>query len=78
MTEDINMVLDMTKESMEKSIQHLEGALVQIRAGRADTRMLNGIMVDYYGSLTPLAQVANVNTPDARTIKIQPWEKSIV
>ena len=78
MTEDIKMVLDMTEESMVKSLGHLEQSLAQIRAGKADTRTLNGVMVDYYGSPTPLSQVCNINTPDARTIKIQPWEKDLI
>jgi len=78
MTEDIMMVIDLTKESMKKSIEHLEHALIQIRAGKADPRIFDGIMVDYYGSLTPLPQISNINTPDARTIKIQPWEKNMI
>ena len=78
MTEDIQMVLDMTEETMAKSLSHLDEALAHIRAGRADTRTLNSIMVDYYGTATPLSQVSNINTPDARTIKIQPWEKGII
>ncbi len=78
MTEDINMVIDMTRESMEKSIEHLDEALAQIRAGKADPRMLDGLVVDYYGTQTPLAQVANVNTPDARTVRVQPWEKNMI
>lgn len=78
MTEDVKMVLDMTKEAMEKAIEHLDDALAHIRAGKADIRTLDGIMVDYYGSATPLSQVSNINTPDARTIKIQPWEKNMI
>ncbi|MBI9067687.1 MAG: ribosome recycling factor [Salinivirgaceae bacterium] len=78
MTEDINMVIDMTKESMEKAIAHLEDTLIHIRAGKADIRMLDGITVDYYGNATALAQVSNINTPDARTIKVQPWEKKMI
>lgn len=78
MTEDINMVLEMTKDSMEKAISHLDDTLAHIRAGKADIRTLDGITVDYYGSQTPLAQVSNINTPDARTIKVQPWEKNMI
>merc|ERR1711941_94868 len=78
MTEDIKMVLDMTKDSMEKAIAHLEDTLAHIRAGKADTRTLDGVSVDYYGSMTPLSQVSNINTPDARTIKVQPWEKNMI
>ncbi len=76
MQEEIEFVLDTAKESMEKSIKHLEDALLKIRAGKASPAMLDGVMVDYYGSQTPLNRVANVNTPDARTISVQPWEKS--
>jgi ribosome recycling factor len=78
MTEDIKMVLDMTRESMEKAIEHLDDELAHIRAGKADPRMFDKITVDYYGSQTALPQVSNINTPDARTIKIQPWEKSMI
>lgn len=63
---------------MEKAISHLESELAKIRAGKANPAMLEGIMVDYYGTNTPLNQVANVNTPDARSIVIQPWEKSML
>jgi ribosome recycling factor len=78
MTEDIKMIIDMSKESMAKSLEHLNEALSQIRAGKADPRTLNGVMVDYYGTDTPLNQVCSINTPDARTIKIQPWEKTLI
>ena len=78
MNEEIDFILDSTKEAMDKAISHLEKELVGIRAGRATPAMLSTIMVDYYGSQTPLSQVANVNTPDARTIAIQPWEKNML
>lgn len=78
MNEEIDFILDSTKEAMDKAISHLEKELVGIRAGRATPAMLSTIMVDYYGSQTPLSQVANVNTPDARTISIQPWEKNML
>ncbi len=78
MTEEINIIVDMAKEQMEASIVHLEKELRSIRAGKANPSMLDSIMVDYYGSSTPLSQVANVNTPDGRTLSIQPWEKSIL
>lgn len=78
MTEDIKMVIDMTRDSMDKSMTHLDEALAHIRAGKANTRTLDGIMVDYYGTATALSQVSNINTPDARTIKIQPWEKNLI
>ncbi|WP_340200470.1 ribosome recycling factor [Ascidiimonas sp. W6] len=78
MNEEIEFVLDSTKESMNGAISHLEKAFVNIRAGKANPSMLGSVYVDYYGSQTPLGQVANVNTPDARTISVQPWEKSML
>ena len=78
MNEEIEFILDTTKESMEGSIDHLIKELRSIRAGKATPAMLSTVMVDYYGSQTPLNQVANVNTPDARTISIQPWEKQML
>jgi ribosome recycling factor len=66
------------QDHMQKAINHLEAELVKIRAGKATPSMLDGIMVDYYGSMTPLNQVANINTPEARTIVIQPWEKAMI
>ncbi|XLS29771.1 ribosome recycling factor [Flavobacteriaceae bacterium M23B6Z8] len=78
MNEEIQFILDSTKEAMSDAISHLEKAFVNIRAGKANPAMLGSVFVDYYGSQTPLAQVANVNTPDARTISIQPWEKSML
>lgn len=78
MNEEINMVLNMAKEAMQNATVHLDDVLSQIRAGKADTRMLSNVNVDYYGNLTPIEQVSNINTPDARTIKIQPWEKNMI
>ena len=78
MEEEIQFLLDVTKEKMDKAISHLEKELIGIRAGKADPNMLSNITVDYYGNATPLTQVANVNTPDARTISIQPWEKNMI
>jgi ribosome recycling factor len=78
MNEEINFIIDATKESMAGAISHLEKELVNIRAGKASPSMVGSVMVDYYGSQTPLNQVANVNTPDARTISIQPWEKNML
>lgn len=76
--EDIKFILDTTKEDMENSLLHLEKAFVNIRAGKASPSMLGSVMVDYYGTQTPLNQVSNVNTPDGRTISVQPWEKSML
>jgi len=78
MNEDIKFVIDSSKESMDNAIKHLEKQFVNIRAGKASPAMLGSVMVDYYGSQTPLAQVANVNTPDGRTITVQPWEKNMM
>ncbi|MCX2678757.1 ribosome recycling factor [Galbibacter sp. EGI 63066] len=78
MNDEIKFILDTTKESMDGSLKHLEKELANIRAGKASPSMLSSVMVDYYGSQTPLNQVANVNTPDARTISIQPWEKAML
>ncbi|MCF6129277.1 ribosome recycling factor [Flavobacterium sp. AS60] len=76
--EEIEFILDSTKESMVGSIAHLEKEFLNIRAGKASPQMLGSVFVDYYGSQTPLSQVSNVNTPDARTITIQPYEKSML
>lgn len=78
MTEEVKLTLEDTKEQMDTAVTHLESELSKIRAGKASTQMLDGIYVDYYGARTPLSQVANVNTPDARTIAVQPWEKTLL
>lgn len=78
MKEEIDFILDSTKESMQSAITHLEKKLLNIRAGKASPAMLGGVMVEYYGSPTPLNQVGNVTTPDARTITIQPFDKSVI
>jgi ribosome recycling factor len=78
MNEEIEFILDSTKESMEGAIEHLKKEFVNIRAGKANPSMLASVKVDYYGALTPLSQVANINTPDARTLSVQPWEKSML
>jgi len=76
--DEIQFILDATKESMGNALTHLQKRLLTIRAGKASPTMLQGVMVDYYGSPTPLSQVANVNTPDGRTISIQAWEKTLI
>ena len=78
MTEELNMIYDELKSSNDKTVSHYEVELSKIRAGKASPSMLQTVMVDYYGSPTPLQQVANVNTMDARTITVQPWEKSML
>jgi ribosome recycling factor len=78
MTEDIASIISSADEHMKKAISHLETELVKIRAGKANPQMLDGIVVDYYGSPMPISQVANVSVMDARTISIQPWEKNML
>lgn len=78
MNEEIQMGLDEAKSSMNSAVDHLKNELTKIRAGKATPSMLDTVMVEYYGSQTPLSQVANVNTTDARTITVQPWEKSML
>ncbi len=76
--EEIEFIIDQATESMNESIAHLEKEFLNIRAGKASPAMLGSVFVDYYGSATPLSQVANLNVPDARTITIQPYEKSML
>ena len=78
MQEEADFVIESCKESMKAAIRHLEKELVHIRAGKASPAMLDGVQVEYYGTMTPLNQVSNVSTPDARTIAIQPWEKNLI
>ncbi len=78
MVEDVQLTLELAEDSMKKAINHLEAELVKIRAGKANPQMLDGIMVDYYGSPTPISQVGNITVLDARTISIQPWEKNML
>jgi ribosome recycling factor len=78
MDELVKMVLDDTRDKMEKSIKHLENQLIKIRAGKASTHIVDGIVVDYYGVMTPLNQVSNIGTPDPKTVIIQPWDKNMI
>ncbi|MBA2498703.1 MAG: ribosome recycling factor [Chitinophagaceae bacterium] len=78
MSDDLAHINSVAEDTMNKAIQHMESELVKIRAGKANPQMLEGISVDYYGSPTPLSQVANVNVLDARTLTIQPWEKNML
>jgi len=78
MNEEIQMILAKATEGMEHSLEHLKKELVTIRAGRATPGMLANVKVDYYGTETPLSQVANINTPDPRTLSVQPWEKNLL
>ena len=74
---DVKVTLAEAEEKMEEAVMYLDEALAHIRAGKANVKILDGIRVDSYGSLVPLNNVASVNTPDARTIAIKPWDKSM-
>ena len=76
--EEIDFILDSARESMDKSMEHLEVAFSKIRAGKASPQMLDSVSIDYYGAVTPLNQASNINTPDAKTISVQPWDKSML
>ena len=78
MLEDLTLILDDAASTMAKAINHLEAELVKIRAGKANPVMLDGIVADYYGSPTPISQIANITTLDARTISVTPWEKNML
>lgn len=78
MEEEIQFIIDSAQEGNEKSIDHLKAELEKIRAGRANPSMLDSVQVEAYGALSPLNQVANVNTLDARTITVQPWDKAML
>lgn len=78
MAEDTSTIIAGAEEQMKKAINHLEAELVKIRAGKANPQMLDGIVVDYYGSPMPVNQVANISVMDARTLSIQPWEKNML
>ncbi len=73
--EELEFIIEACEESMTNAIKHLERELLNIRAGKANPTMLSSVKLDYYGSSTPLSQVANINTPDAQTLSVQPWEK---
>ena len=78
MEEEVQLVIDVAAEKMESTVKHLDIEMGKIRAGKANPAMLDGLLVDYYGTNTPLTQVSNVSTPDAKTIAIQPWEKTMI
>jgi ribosome recycling factor len=78
MSDELALILEDGQDSMQKAINHLENELVKIRAGKANPQMLDGLTVDYYGSPTPMSQVANISVMDARTLTIQPWEKNML
>lgn len=76
--DELKFIIEDAKSQMEDSLVHLDRAFMKIRAGKASPAMLSSVMFDYYGSSTPLSQAANVSTPDAKTITIQPWEKNLI
>lgn len=76
--EELDLILETAKEQMQGTVDHLDVAFDKLRAGKATPAMLSSVRVDYYGSLTPLSQVANVTTPDAMTLSIQPWERNLI
>lgn len=78
MQEEADFILEQCEEQMNLAISHLEKELVHIRAGKSTPAMLDSVLVEYYGSMTPLNQVSNISTPDPRTIAIQPWEKKLI
>jgi len=78
MNEEIEIIIEETTDRMKSSLSHLEAELSKLRAGKATPALLDGITVDYYGVNTPLNQVSNINTPDAKSIVVQPWEKTML
>ncbi len=78
MNEELDFLYAEAEEKMGKAITHLEKELSKIRAGKANPQMLDSVKVDYYGVMTPLAQMSNINTPDPRNILVQPWEKNML
>lgn len=78
MNEEVQLYLDMANDSMKHANAHLEESLIHIRAGKANVRILDAVRVSYYGSMVPISNVATITTPDARTIAIQAWEKSMI
>lgn len=76
--EEMDFIVDTAKESMEHALAHLEKEMLNLRAGKANPIMLASVKVDYYGAMTPITQVANINTPDGRTLTVQPWEKGML
>ncbi len=76
--EELDLIIAEAKEQMQKTLEHLDNAFGKLRAGKASPAMLSTVKIDYYGSITPLSQVANINTPDAMTISVQPWERNLI
>ncbi len=78
MMEEIDLLLDMAQDGMERALKHTQIELSKIRAGKANSNMLDGIMIDYYGAMTPISQVSSITTPDARSIQLKPFERKII
>ena len=78
MNEKLEFILKSAEDKMQSSLLHLENELLNIRAGKANPNMLKGVMVDYYGNPTAIGQLANINTPDSKSLIVQPWDKSIL
>ena len=76
--EEIDLLLDMAQYGMERALKHTQIELSKIRAGKANSNMLDGIMIDYYGAMTPITQVSSITTPDARSIQLKPFERKII
>ncbi len=76
--EEIDLLLDMAQDGMERALKHTQIELSKIRAGKANSNMLDGIMIDYYGAMTPITQVSSITTPDARSIQLKPFERKII
>ena len=78
MNEKLKVILKSAEDKMQSSLLHLENELLNIRAGKANPNMLKSVMVDYYGNPTAIGQLANINTPDSKSLVVQPWDKSIL
>jgi ribosome recycling factor len=78
MSDELFLVIEESDEAMQKAISHLESELIKVRAGKATPNIVDGIVIDYYGTPTPINQAANVSVADARTLTIQPWEKNML
>src|ERR671917_441670 len=78
MSDELATIIIEAEDSMDKAISHLEVELVKVRAGKANPNLIDGLVVDYYGTPTPINQVGNISVADARTLTIQPWEKNML
>src|SRR3954471_7473175 len=78
MSDELNIITELAQENMDKAIEHLETELIKVRAGKANPNIVDGLVVDYYGTPTPISQVGNITVADARTLNIQPWEKNML